>query len=136
MTEAETLTSLWRQLYELGGPEVIRAIVHLSAEEVTAKRYGTTLLHIAAGGRYGAEVEWLIAQGADVNATDADGQTPLHGAASNSDPTTCSILLKHGALLAHRDRNGKTPLDLARRGDVWAFEEDYLQTIALLEATK
>ena len=134
--EEETLTSLWRQLCEKGGADVIRAIVGLNAREVTAVRYGTTLLHIAAGSHYDPEVEWLIAQGADVNAADRRGQTPLHEAAGNSDPTTCSILLEHGALPAHRNRNGETPLDLARRGNVWAFEEDYLQTIAVLETAK
>jgi ankyrin repeat protein len=55
----------------------------------------------------------LIADGADVNATDGLGGTPLHWAASHSNPDGIEVLLNAGANINALDENEWTPLELA-----------------------
>ena len=60
----------------------------------------------------------LLAAGAEVDAVDFDGDTPLHHAADQSDAALVELLLKHGADPARKTRTGSTPLQLARaQGD-------------------
>jgi ankyrin repeat protein len=71
-------------------------------------------LHDAVRDEMEVQVYWLLEQGADVNATDANGQTPLMLAArSNLDIHAVEALLGHGAQINVRDRLGNTPLTLA-----------------------
>jgi cytohesin len=101
---------------------------HLDAgEEVDAKdnKFVGTFLHWASGGGQKEIVELLIAKGADVNATDGDGDTALHLAGS----TTASIeitelLINKGADVnamnmspPGRRIGGMTPLDMATLGN-------------------
>jgi uncharacterized protein len=58
-------------------------------------------------------VESLLKQGADVNAADADGSTPLHWAAEANDLESAQLLLRMGANAKARNRYGVTPLSLA-----------------------
>lgn len=55
----------------------------------------------------------LVAAGADVNATDANGTTALHPAASNGWTTVIQLLADAGAKLDIENKNGVTPLALA-----------------------
>jgi hypothetical protein len=60
-----------------------------------------------------AQIEALCAMGANVNAADETGATPLHYAATcglGGAETHTRALLKHGAQADARDRNGLTPL--------------------------
>ena len=58
---------------------------------------------------------WLIAHGADVNASSAGGRTTAYFAAErNTSPKTLALLDKHGAHLTVRDADGQTPLEIAR----------------------
>lgn len=54
-------------------------------------------LHSAVAGRHYDIASLLIAHGADVNAIQADGFTPLMGAAQNGDLAMVQLLLDHGA---------------------------------------
>lgn len=55
----------------------------------------------------------LIAAGADVNAKQRHGWTPLHGAADNGDRELVELLLRRGADPAATHDGGKTALDIA-----------------------
>ncbi len=76
---------------------------------------GTRPIHMAAKMGNGAIIEALVKAGADVNATDGDGQTPLHYACERPEGTGDAVarLLAAGAEVNARARDGRTPLVLA-----------------------
>ena len=58
----------------------------------------------------------LIMLGADVNARNTNGATPLMlAAARNKDPAVIEALIDMGANINTKDNNGRTPLMWARR---------------------
>jgi ankyrin repeat protein/mono/diheme cytochrome c family protein len=97
-------------------PEIERQIA-ASPEAVQGKDDGgSTALHHAAG--YGplGNVELLIDKGADVNAKNRRGSTPLHWAIH--DKAKVRLLLSKGAAVNARQAQGRTPLYLtAMLGD-------------------
>lgn len=60
------------------------------------------------------EAAFLLSRGADPNAVNFEGQTPLHNAAANNATKIISLLLKSGAQVNKRDNKGYTPLRRAR----------------------
>ena len=54
-----------------------------------------------------------LAAGADVNARNEYGQTPLHRAASNKNPAVAALLIDRGADINARDKEGETALHRA-----------------------
>ncbi len=72
----------------------------------------------------------LLAAGADVNAKDYRGSTPLHSAAHGGDPQTVEILLASDADIHARDEDNRTPL-------MWAAFEGHIEAaIRLIRASR
>lgn len=70
-------------------------------------------LHAAIAGGAWETAELLMAHGADVNAVNSIGGTPLHNAAARANPEIVERLLAAGAQANARNHNGETPLALA-----------------------
>jgi hypothetical protein len=105
-------------------PEIARELISLGAD-VAARNRGATPLHYAADGIPGsprwnpvsqsATVALLIASGADPNAIDQNGVTPLHRAVRTRCAAAASALLDGGADALRKNGNGSTPMILATR---------------------
>jgi ankyrin repeat protein len=74
---------------------------------------GKMLLHYAAQQEQSEMAEFLIANKAEVDATDRDGRTPLHCAADACRLEVVKLLLANKADVNARDSGGETPLYLA-----------------------
>ena len=70
-----------------------------------------------------AVVEALLAGGADANATNRKGDTPLHAAAWRGQDAVIPLLLGKGADATVRNGDGKTASALAKTVDTKALVE-------------
>jgi len=61
--------------------------------------------------------ELLIAKGADINAKDEYGWTPLHYAAIKGQKEVVELLIAKGADINSKNQSGETPLHEAAVGD-------------------
>jgi uncharacterized protein len=110
-----------------GDAAAIRLLLEHAADPNARQKNGSTALMLAAGlGRgtsaftkdYATEgellesVKVLIAAGADVNALDDAGETPLHYGAQASDDIV-KYLAEKGAKLDVKDKKGRTPVEMA-----------------------
>jgi len=94
----------------------VQAAVQKDKSVLTATEWDdATLLHLAVGQNHKELTEYLIAQGADVNALTRDHLTPLHMAAQNANITIAVLLLRNGARINPVDLKGWTPLDRAEK---------------------
>lgn len=82
-------------------------------------------------------IRYLLALGLDINATTANGDTPLHVAVSGrGSPKIVRFLVERGASLEAKDKRGRTPLDLAsssrrERDDLVALLRDLMNARGL-----
>jgi uncharacterized protein len=90
------------------------ALVNLNADNKSK----ATPLHLATAYREevtaAAIAEKLIEHGAELNAKDADGQTPLHHAVARSSQLLVATLIEAGADPYMKDAQGRSPVDLAK----------------------
>jgi Ankyrin repeats (many copies) len=68
---------------------------------------------------------------ADVNATDSNGDTALHGAVCRGADSVVEYLVDKGANLNARNKQGKTPLDVALHGIIVPIRIDGQPLIVL-----
>jgi ankyrin repeat protein len=76
-------------------------------------KFRGTLLHYAVFSRREKLVKWLVANGADTNASTKTGWTVLHEAAGSGNKIIVENLLSAGALINRKDKTGQTPLHIA-----------------------
>lgn len=110
-------------------PEVVELLLARGADVRAASKnpMQVTALHsaVADGGHPGI-ARMLVRAGADVNARQRHGWTPLHGAADSGDRETVELLLANGADPDATHQEGKTALDLAR-------EKGHTDVVSILE---
>jgi ankyrin repeat protein len=99
-----------------GNLEAVKAAVSEDRSVLAAREWdNATLLHLAVGQNQKEMTEYLLDEGADVNAVTTDGLTPLHMAAQNGNIPIAQILLDHKAKINAVDAKGWTPLDRANK---------------------
>ncbi len=109
--------------FKFGDAEVIRTLLELGAPVDFADGNQITMLSRSVLNHELELAKMLIARGANVNATDKLGMTPLLWAASSDfgDAAMVELLLKSGAKADAKNRDGRTALELAR-----TYKHDYL----------
>lgn len=114
----------------MGGPAV--AAIHAASGVGYGLGFaGNTHRHVPDG--WVPAVKFLVeVLGADVNARDHNGYTPLHHAASRGDNDLIRYLVSKGADVKAVSRSGQTTVDMAN-GPVERVQP-FLETVALLES--
>ena len=129
-TKTDTSLAIkWYQTAAMQGSEMawkrFKALKQLEAKREKDPGYkrNQALREAVAAGR-AQEMERLIQKGADINAPDAQGQTPLILAVENGQSSAVKVLLQSDADLTVTDASGNNPLLVAaHRGD---FKSTYL----------
>ena len=106
-----------------GHLQVVRMLIECNADIEVQTKFGSPL-HQATSGDRGGQVgimQILLDRGANPNARDNGGSTPLHSLAKGYPGTSTfemtHLLLKYGAIIDSEDNEGRTPLQLALEYD-------------------
>lgn len=97
---------------------------------------GETLLHLAcrrSSKQYGEMMQFLLTIGADPNAVNDLGETPLHLCAKESDIRAGLLLLGAGANPEALDKSGMSPIAIAERNGVHYVDENKLLVAKMFE---
>ncbi|HET6319279.1 MAG TPA: ankyrin repeat domain-containing protein [Chloroflexota bacterium] len=111
-----------------GQPAAVSLLLERGAEVNTRARhqFGVAAIHAALAGPTPEVARALVAAGADVNATQSGGETPLHETAFSGYLELSQFLLDQGADRTARNDQGRTPADVAR-------ERGHAEVAALLD---
>jgi len=103
--------------------DIVQRLIEMGSDVHAKNRRGAAPLHLAAIGLPGsptwnpqaqqATITCLIAAGAEPNAVDKNGVTPLHRAVRTRCATAVSALLAGGADAKRKNNSGSTPMWLA-----------------------
>jgi len=105
--------ALFRALDNNAAYSQIRSLVHnFPSELLKSDQNGRTVLHKAVMNNNLPEINLFLAWGADPNAKDSLGYTPLHYAVSFGYFNIIKTLLYENAWVDTKANNGKTPLHL------------------------
>ena len=97
---------------QYGGLESLRRMVKDDPDVVRRTNHlGWTPLHLAAKGNRPEAAEYLISNGAEIDARDTQQKTPLHEAAWHGWLDVAKILVRHGADVNARDDGWPTGRD-------------------------
>ena len=104
-----------RVVDHVGHTSLLLISKHITGSQTGVDTQGNYALHIASRDSMSTAVQLLVDLGADTNAVNKHGQTPLHMAADREKdcPELCEILLNHAAKIDVADENGNQPLHLA-----------------------
>ena len=114
-----------------GHPSTVRLLLGRGADVHAAAQNSMKVqaLHAAIAGRNAEAVEAVLARGADVNARQQVGYTPLMGAASSGRDDLADLLLARGADPSLVSNDGKTAATVANEHGHAALA-DRLETLA------
>ena len=121
MDPEETVETLTHRLWECAGsqdfPQCLQYLAWGASINMrnSEEQGGTVLHHVVKMATSDAAAEFLVLQGASVDAQDDLGFTALHHAIALSKLSIAIVLLGRGASLAVRDVNGTTVLDVAEQ---------------------
>ena len=103
----------------------IQAMIKDSPDLINAKdgQNGNTPLHVAASNGQLTVAQFLVGNGADIDAKNRLGRTPLHLAAGAGHKAIIELLLGKNAAVQSQDNNGYTPLHLAAENGFRAIVE-------------
>ncbi|WP_425377967.1 ankyrin repeat domain-containing protein [Spiroplasma endosymbiont of Polydrusus pterygomalis] len=87
----------------------------ININESNKKMSNFTPLHFAVQKNQINFIKLLLSYGANVKATDKDGNIPLHIAAQNGNLDAVKLLLDNGANPNYQNNNGDDPLDFAKK---------------------
>jgi ankyrin repeat protein len=106
-------------LDEDADPEMLRHLIQCGADIEFADGRKYTALHFAARDQRLEMTEVLLEAGAEVDAVDSDGMTPLAHCALRLNPSLAlaALLLGHSADPNKRSKHEGSPLQIARRGE-------------------
>jgi uncharacterized protein len=94
-----------------------RLLISYKADVTHKDTYGDTILHTATMTNLPDDILLMLAgAGADVNARNKDGVTPLSIAIQQNNTAHVKFYAEHGADINSEDKNGITPLSLALNG--------------------
>ena len=102
---------------------VAQALIDNGADVKWRSNFGVTALHYLSGSFQKEVIDLVLKYGADINAKDSAGSTPLHEAAKSRDRDKAKVelLVAKGADVNIKNNAGFTPLDVA------LLSPDYLQ---------
>ena len=100
----------------VGNVEAVRFLIERGADVKRANAQGTTTLHVEAGWTDRPEIiDLLVKGGADVDARDDKGATPLFSAVLFGNLANAERLVTAGADVNAQDTKGRTPLHVAAK---------------------
>lgn len=103
-----------------GHLSIVRFLLENKADVNLRKRLGLTPLHVVTQHSKQTDlVRVLLDHGADIEAPDDRGDTPLDWAITFGSGVMVQELLRQGAILRGRDADGKRPMERAVRGWDW-----------------